>query len=113
MSTGLSRSISHQPSYSSYGKRQPVTTSNIVGSLSSNSFNYGSGAGVVGNGNGFNNGMRRNRSQSADGRRDYERDTRGVATTTSSTRGDSENADEWLARQKLKLQQKKASKHVV
>jgi hypothetical protein len=93
--TGLSRSISisHQPSYSSnYGKSPqsaPAVPNQMHGSLSSNNM-YG---------NGSSGGVRRNRSQSADGRRDYyERD---------------EDPDQWLARQMKKLHDKKASKHVV
>ncbi|XP_021964802.1 tensin homolog isoform X4 [Folsomia candida] len=95
MSTGLSRSISHQPSYPNYGRSQPSSSQMVASMSSSNSFNYGGGGGT-GNGN----GVRRNRSQSADGRRDFER-------------GGDENADEWLARQQRKLREKKASKHVV
>lgn len=88
---GLSRSISHQPpstSFNNYEQRSQPVSRIMHESLSSNSFN------VHGNGS----GVRRMRSQSADGRRDYERD---------------EDPDEWLARQMQRLQEKKATKHVV
>jgi len=87
----LSRSISHQPasaSFNNYEQRSQPVSRIMHESLSSNSFN------VHGNGT----GARRMRSQSADGQRDYERD---------------EDPDEWLARQMQRLQEKKASKHVV
>lgn len=101
-----SRTATRQPSYpgsnnspagggTRIGARSSEQGYRVRPSLSSTSFNtssYGNGS----TGIGTTTTTRRLRSQSADGRRDSERD---------------EDADEWLARQMQKLQEKRASKN--